>query len=109
MRYKGELDGIVLGVLQAGPAHGYELVKRVKSLSDGVLSVGEAKLYPCLHKLEEQGLVSAEWIPQDGKPARKVYALTAKGSGALSEKRTAWEQFAAGIVAVLGAKESNRG
>jgi len=109
MTYKGELDGIVLGVLQAGPAHGYEIVKRVKALSDGALAVGEAKLYPCLHKLEENGFISAEWIPQEGKPARKVYTLTPKGIGALTEKRQAWERFATGIASVLGAKESGRG
>ncbi|HWA82787.1 MAG TPA: helix-turn-helix transcriptional regulator [Fimbriimonadaceae bacterium] len=109
MKYKGELDGIVLGVLQAGPAHGYEIVKRVKALSEGTLAVGEAKLYPCLHKLEQEGYVSAEWIPQEGKPARKVYSLTPKGAGALAEKRKAWEQFSKAIATVLGAKESSRG
>ena len=109
MAYKGELDGIVLGVLQSGPAHGYEIVKRVKALSDGVLAVGEAKLYPCLHKLEEEGCVSAEWFQQDGKPARKVYTLTAKGTGTLAEKRSSWERFVTGISSVLGTKEPGRG
>ena len=106
MAYKGELDGIVLGVLQSGPAHGYEIVKRVKALSEGVLAVGEAKLYPCLHKLEEDGCVSAEWIPQEGKPARKVYTLTPKGLGTLADMRLAWERFAMGIASVLGVKEA---
>ena len=109
MAYKGELDGIILGVLQSGPGHGYEIAKRVKALSDGVLAVGEAKLYPCLHKLEQDGCVTAEWILQEGKPARKVYALTPKGTGTLTEKRQAWERFAMGVASVLGAKESNHG
>ncbi|HVT12892.1 MAG TPA: helix-turn-helix transcriptional regulator [Fimbriimonadaceae bacterium] len=109
MKYKGELDGIVLGVLQAGPAHGYEIVKRVRAMSEGALAVGEAKLYPCLHKLEQEGFVSAEWIPQRGKPARKVYSLTAEGTGALAEKRKAWEQFSKAIATMLGVKEANRG
>lgn len=109
MNYKGELDGIVLGVLQASPAHGYEIVKRVKSISEGALAIGEAKLYPCLHKLEEIGCVSSEWVPQDGKPARKVYTLTSKGGGVLAEKQRGWERFSAGIAAVLGAKENRNG
>jgi PadR family transcriptional regulator PadR len=109
MNYKGELDGIVLGVLQAGPAHGYEIVKRVKTISEGALSIGEAKMYPCLHKLEELGFVSSEWVPQEGKPARKVYTLTPKGTGKLAEKKQGWELFAAGIAAVLGAKENGNG
>jgi len=104
MGTKGELEGIVLGVLQAGPAHGYEIVKRIRALSDGVLEVGEAKLYPCLHKLEEEGSISAEWVPQEGKPARKVYALTPAGSGKLAERRLAWDRFARGVAAIMGAK-----
>ena len=109
MKYKGELDGIVLGVLQSGPAHGYEIVKRVKAISDGVLSVGEAKLYPCLHKMEDEGCISSEWFPQEGKPDRKVYTLTEKGIGVLADKRTAWERFAQGIGSVLSPKEVSRG
>jgi DNA-binding PadR family transcriptional regulator len=109
MTYRGELDGIVLGVLQAGPAHGYEIVKRVKTISEGALSVGEAKLYPCLHKLEELGCVASEWVPQEGKPARKVYTLTPKGAGVLVDKVHGWQRFAAGVAAVLSAKEKSNG
>jgi DNA-binding PadR family transcriptional regulator len=110
LKYKGELNGIVLGVLQAGPAHGYEVAKRIKTVSEGTLAVGEAKLYPCLHKLEQDGLVAAEWIPQTGKPSRKVYSLTDKGRGALAEKLTAWEQFSGAVTSVLGHKrESHHG
>lgn len=109
MLYKGELDGVVLGVLQAGPAHGYEIVKRVKLISDGVLQVGEAKLYPCLHKLEAEGCISSQWIPQEGKPDRKVYTLTEKGSGLLEQKRQGWLKFSQGIGSVLGAKEPRNG
>ncbi|MFI5387901.1 MAG: PadR family transcriptional regulator [Fimbriimonadales bacterium] len=109
MRYKGELDGIVLGVLHAGPAHGYEIVKRVRAMSDGILGVGEAKLYPCLHRLEQESLVDAEWVPQEGKPARRVYTLTTKGRAALAEKRGSWEKFSTAVATLLGAKESPNG
>ena len=109
MLYKGELDGVVLGVLQAGPAHGYEIVKRVKLISEGVLQVGEAKLYPCLHKLEAAGCISAEWIPQEGKPDRKVYTLTEKGTGILEQKRKSWQKFSQGIGSVLNAEEMPNG
>jgi DNA-binding PadR family transcriptional regulator len=105
MLYKGELDGVVLGVLQAAPAHGYEIVKRVKLISDGVLQVGEAKLYPCLHKLEAAGYISAEWLPQEGKPDRKVYTLTKTGISVLEQKRQSWQKFAQGIGSVLNAEE----
>ena len=111
-RYRGELDGLVLGVLQSGPAHGYEIAKRVRMLSEGIMSAGEAKLYACLHRLEGDGLVTAEWIPQEGKPARKVYTLTPKGGGALKAKRAAWRDFAKAVETMLSpraAEEENRG
>ena len=108
MKREGELDGIVLGVLQTAPAHGYEIAKRIRLLSSGVLSVGEAKIYPCLHKLEENGCVVAEWVPQEGKPARKVYSLTARGRGLLEEKKASWSEFVTGMSALLGVKEVPR-
>jgi PadR family transcriptional regulator, regulatory protein PadR len=109
--YRGELDGLVLGVLQSGPAHGYEIAKRVRVLSEGIMSAGEAKLYACLHRLEDEGLVTAEWIPQEGKPARKVYTITAKGGGVLKAKRAAWREFANAVETMLApaTKEDTRG
>jgi DNA-binding PadR family transcriptional regulator len=109
MKYKGELDGMVLGVLQSTSGHGYEIAKRIKAISEGELSVAEAKLYPCLHRLEEGGLVEAEWVPQQGKPSRKVYSITEKGRGALVAKRQAWQRFASAVSEVLASEEGNRG
>lgn len=101
MAFREDLDTLVLAVLQQGPMHGYEISRRIRELSEKVLSAGEGKLYPCLHKLEQDGFIKAEWIPQENRPARKVYCLTDKGSGAAVEKRKAWEQFAAGVSAIL--------
>ncbi len=101
MAFREDLDTLVLAVLQSGPMHGYEISRRIRELSEKVLSAGEGKLYPCLHKLEQDGYVQAEWIPQENRPARKVYSLTDKGSGAIVEKRKAWEAFATGVTAIL--------
>ena len=101
MSFREDLDALVLAVLQQGPMHGYEISRRIRELSDKVLSAGEGKLYPCLHKLEDDGFIQAEWVPQENRPARKVYSLTDKGSAALVKKRKAWEEFAAGVNAVL--------
>jgi len=101
MTFREDLDALVLAVLQSGPMHGYEISRRIRELSDKVLSAGEGKLYPCLHKLEADGFLQAEWIPQENRPARKVYSLTDKGTGALAKKRIAWEEFAAGVNAIL--------
>jgi DNA-binding PadR family transcriptional regulator len=112
MSFKTDLEALILGVLQSADAHGYEIAKRIKSISETALSVGEGQLYPALHALERDGFVSATWIPQEGKPDRKVYSLTEAGRGALREKRKAWAAFAESVSAILSpqaAKEQGIG
>ena len=92
---------MALGALDGGPAHGYEIARRIKATSEEALSVGEGLLYPALHGLEREGFIAAEWVPQEGKPNRKVYRLTESGRGALAKKRREWQRFAAGVAAVL--------
>lgn len=92
---------MVLGALDEGAAHGYEIARRIKTVSEDALAVGEGQLYPILHSLERDGLIAADWVPQEGKPNRKVYCLTEAGRGALVKKRREWLKFAAGVQAVL--------
>jgi len=101
MAFKGDLEALVLGVLEGTEMHGYEISKRIRQLSETALSVGEGQLYPALHKLEQDGLVAATWIPQEGKPPRKVYRLTEEGSGALAKHRAEWAKFAGGVSRIL--------
>lgn len=101
MAFKGDLEAMVLGVLQHGDLHGYEISKRIKQLSDKALSVGEGQLYPALHRLENEGYVSASWVPQEGKPPRKVYAITDEGLRELAKHQKAWTAFSVGIEALL--------
>ncbi len=102
MAFKGDLDTLILGVLEGCELHGYEIARRIKQLSDTALAVGEGQLYPALHGLERDRLVTANWIPQDGKPPRKVYQLTDEGSAALAKKKLEWQHFAKGVGAILG-------
>ncbi len=55
MAFKGDLEALVLGVLQGGSLHGYEMAKRIRQSSESALSVGEGQLYPALHRLEREG------------------------------------------------------
>ncbi len=101
MAFKGDLEALVLGVLQGGSLHGYEIAKRIREVSETALSVGEGQLYPALHRLELEEYIESEWIPQEGKPSRKVYCLTQKGGDFLQEKQKAWEAFAKGVGSIL--------
>jgi transcriptional regulator len=101
MAFKSDLEALILGVLQEGDRHGYEIAKRIRELSDTALAVGEGQLYPALHRLEKDGFVAATWIPQEGKPPRKVYRLTDEGNGALAAHRQEWERFAKSVDRIL--------
>lgn len=104
MKFKEDIDALILGCLHAGPAHGYEISKRIRQLSAEVLDAAEGKLYPALHKLEGIGEISATWAPQGNKPPRKVYEITEEGKRSLEKKRCEWTAFAAGVETVLGCK-----
>jgi PadR family transcriptional regulator, regulatory protein PadR len=99
--FKSDLDALILGVLQESPAHGYEIARRVKKLSASALELGENRLYPCLKTLEDDGFVEAEWEPQDARPPRKVYRLTADGRRELEAKRSSWVKFSDAVNLIL--------
>jgi len=99
-RIKGHLELLLLSVLEAGPAHGYEVIAALRRRSDGELDVPEGTVYPALHKLEEGGLLASEWDAGSAR-RRRVYRLTARGESALEAERTAWRRFRAGVDAVI--------
>src|SRR5471030_845536 len=109
MGFKGDLEALVLGVLQDGDLHGYEISKRIKEGGSKALQVWEGQLYPTLHKLEKQGCVSAIWVPQEGKPPRKVYALTDEGRKQLTAHHKKWREFSGIVEAVLSPKQPAAG
>lgn len=81
-RALSRLEPWLLLLLAENPAHGYELLERLKTLPDAP-SADRGHLYRTLRRLEEQGLVTSAWeTPQPG-PARHTYALTAGGLQAL--------------------------
>lgn len=104
MRYKTDLEAMVLAALGDGPAHGYGIVRTIRGRSEGVLKLGEGQLYPILHRLEEEGLVGGEWEIQDGKPPRKVYALTEAGHRSLETRQREWGAFANAVANVFAKK-----
>ena len=58
---QGTLELIVLQLLRAEPTNGYDLSLRIQSISHDVLQVNAGSLYPALYRLEERGLIEAEW------------------------------------------------
>lgn len=80
-----DVKTVCLGMLTDGPASGYDLKKEFESTFSHFFSAGYGSIYPALSSLAESGLVSCEEIPQEGKPDRKLYAITDEGRAFLLE------------------------
>ena len=90
---KGTLQTIVLKVLKDhGKTYGYEITQRVKELSDGDIILTEGALYPTLHRLEDEGLLTTEKISV-GNRVRKYYMLTPAGKSEAKERVSEFVEF----------------
>jgi PadR family transcriptional regulator, regulatory protein PadR len=103
---KGHLDGLLLAVLEAGPAHGYAVIEALRSASGGTFDLPTGTVYPALRRLEEDGLVSSEWREPVGERRRRIYRLTAKGTKTLAAQRESWKQFAGAVSAVMSGERA---
>lgn len=99
---RGQLELLILHALDAGPAHGYAIIERIRQRSGGVLEIAEGSAYPALHSLERAGLLESVWAQEAGRK-RRTYQLTRRGQRRLAELTQEYRQFAQGMSAVLGA------
>ena len=97
----GTVEMLILETVAPGPSYGYEITQQVFGRSDGYFELKEGSLYPALHRLEREKLLSSSWKEADGR-RRKYYKLTAAGKKELASRRDEWEQFANGVNRVLG-------
>src|SRR5262249_5460528 len=73
---QGTLDLLILKILALEPLNGWAIGQRLKQVSDDVLQVSDGSLYPALHKLEQEGWITAEWKPSENNRRAKFYSLT---------------------------------
>jgi DNA-binding PadR family transcriptional regulator len=97
----GHVDALLLAIVSRGPIHGYAIIERLRSSSDGVFDLPEGTVYPALYRLERLGLVQSQERSVDGRK-RRVYSLTRTGRAALQERKRIWHRVAHGMSAVLG-------
>lgn len=98
---QGTLDLLILKSLQPGALHGWAISRRIHQRSGEVLTVGQGSLYPALYRLEERGLIRAEWgISDEGRRA-KFYTLSAAGRKALAREMAAWRTYSGAVNLVL--------
>lgn len=98
---QGTLDLLILRVLLFGPAHGHAVAKQIQHMSQDVLQVETGSLYPALHRLEDQGWITAQWELSDKGKRAKFYRLTAQGRKHLHIEQSRWEQLSLAMSRVL--------
>src|SRR5918911_2202610 len=98
---QGTLELLVMRLLKSGELNGWDIMQRIQLISGEILSVTPGALYPALHRLEERGLVSAEWSTSENNRRAKVYELTRAGGKQLEAERETWERFAGAVEAIL--------
>jgi transcriptional regulator len=98
---QGTLDLLILRSLALEPMHGWAIAQRIRQVSGDVLQVGQGALYPALHKLEQQGWITAEWAVSENNRRAKYYTLTREGRKALAHETAQWERLSAAISLVV--------
>ena len=101
MNMKGSLPLLILHNLSLTPCHGYRLVKQIRVQSDGVLDYKEGTLYPTLHNLEKQGLITSFHEKENGR-SRRYYQLTDEGKAELVRWRQEWVEYSGAVNLILG-------
>jgi PadR family transcriptional regulator, regulatory protein PadR len=89
---KGVLEGIVLAILSARPAYGYEITAWLRE--QGFADIAEGTVYALLVRIEQRGLVDVEKVPSEKGPPRKVYSLNTQGREYLAEFWRTWSFLA---------------
>lgn len=98
---QGTLDLLILKTLALGPQHGWGISQRIQQISENVLRVNQGSLYPALHRLEEQGWVSAAWGTSDTNRQARFYRLTRAGERQLERETASWTQISAAVGRIL--------
>jgi PadR family transcriptional regulator PadR len=90
---KGSSHSLLLCLLEQQPMYGYQIIKELKKKSEGYFKFKEGTLYPALHRLEKDRLVTGRWkMLPNGRP-RRYYYITVKGHSKLAVERVEWQDF----------------
>ena len=103
---QGTLDLLLLKILALEPMHAWAVGQRLKQVSGEVLQVSDGSLYPALHKLEQQGWITAEWKVTDNGRRAKFYSLTRSGRKALDQESANWKRLSGAIARIIRLKEA---
>src|SRR2546426_12844193 len=98
---QGTLDLLILKVVALGPVQGYAIAQRLQQVSRDVVQVPQGSLYPALHRLENRGLLSADWKETETGREAKFYRLTRKGKAQLEAEAASWRRLTKAVGLIL--------
>lgn len=99
---QGTLVLLVLKAIAAqGQMHGYAITAHIQRVSADLLRVEEGSLYPALHRMEQDGWLSAEWGTTEKNRDARFYTITAEGSRQLERETENWMRLRDGVQRVL--------
>ena len=103
---QGTLNLLLLKILALEPLNGWSISRRLKLVSGEVLQVSDGSLYPALHKLEQQGWITAKWKPSENNRRAKYYSLTRLGRKHLEEEAANWGRLSVAISNVVALEKA---
>ena len=103
---QGTLDLLLMKILALEPMHGWAIGQRLTQVSGDQLQVSDGSLYPALHKLEQQGWITAVWKKTDLGRRAKFYTLTRLGRRHLEHETENWQRLSSAISRIVRLKEA---
>jgi len=100
---QGTLNLLILKAVALGANHGLGIARRIEQVTGETFQVKPGSLFPALHRLEEQGLLAAEWGESENNRRAKFYRLTKAGLRRLEEEVRSWERISVAITRALAA------
>jgi len=102
---QGTLDLLILKIVALGPVHGYGIALRLQQVTRDVVQVPQGSLYPALHRLENRGLLAADWKETETGREAKFYRLTKQGRAELESEAASWHRLAEAVGLILSLSE----
>jgi PadR family transcriptional regulator PadR len=100
---RGTLDALVLKALSWTPMHGFEITTWLEEQSGGDLDVNDSALYQALYRMEERGLVEAQWGVTENNRRARYYTITPEGRAYLAEEAERFLRYAQTVGGILNA------
>ena len=98
---------LILQTLRWGPRHGYAISQAIRSGSEDFFQIETGSLYPALQRLEQRGLVDADWKVTDHNQRAKVYRFTASGRKHLDREQSHWQRVVDAVATMMRTKEGH--